>query len=228
MQIYNMNRDKDKFKHLINNLERISFKDSIFNYEYGRKAFLSLGKENIHEWLERLLPNTRLILEPKIIGSCIGIQYINGKLNKAINETSLDITEKVSSLISVPKRIPVKKRIEILGVLYNDENKKTKLIDIKKASTNLNELNFCAFQIFHCKINQFQALQELKKLNFEIPETQFTKYISDIEFFHKCWKEGKLFQRYPTCGIILKINSVKLQKFLGENNLSRNWAYSIN
>ena len=77
-------------------------------------------------------------------------------------------------------------------------------------------LRFCAFQIFHCKINQFQAHQELKNLNFEIPQTQFTKFISDTQINHQCWKEGKLFKTYPTNGIILKINSRKLQKYLGK------------
>jgi len=228
-----MKRDKENFEHLINNLVRASHKESIFNYESGRRAFLSLGKGNVHRWLETLLPNTRLILEPKIIGSSIALQYLNGKINKAINEDSRDITDIVYSLSSVPKSIPIKKRIEIRGVLYKNgtiSDKKTQktLIEIKKISTELKEYNFCAFQIFHCKINQFQALQQLKKLNFEIPETYFTNFLSDFEIYHKCWKEGKLFQNYPTNGIVLKINSTKLQKYLGENNLSINWAYSIN
>ena len=228
-----MKRDKKNYEHLINNLVRTSYKESIFNYESGRKAFLSLGKGNVHKWLRALLPNTRLILEPKIIGSSIALQYLNGKINKVINDDSRDITDKVYSISSVPKRIPVKKRIEIRGVLYNNEtisDKKTQktLIEIKNVSPELKEYNFCAFQIFDCKINQFNALQQLKKLNFEIPETYFTNFISDFEIYHHCWKEGKLFESYPTNGIVLKINSTKLQKNLGENNLSINWAYAIN
>ena len=62
-----------------------SFKNSIINYKSGRKTLLSLGQGNVHEWIESLLPNTRIILEPKIIGTDIGIQYLNGKVNKAIN-----------------------------------------------------------------------------------------------------------------------------------------------
>ena len=151
-----MNIDKRKFEHLINNIERISSKKSIFNYESGRRALLSLGQGNISEWLEKLLPNTRLILEPKIIGSSIGIQYINGQLNKAINENSGDITEKVLSIRTVPKSIPIKRRIEIRGVLYKDKNKshnnkKTDFIDIKNISTERNELNFCVFNYFIAK-----------------------------------------------------------------------------
>ena len=218
--------------HLIRNLERIPPENSIFNYKSGRKAFLSLGQGNFQEWLESLLPNTRIILEPKIIGSGIGIQYINGKLNKAINKNSHDITDMVRSLKNIPKCIPVKNRIEIQGVLYDYQNtssykNQTVLIAIKNFKPQSKRLRFCAFQIFYCNINHFQSLQELKHLDFEIPKTQFTNFISDIEIYHQCWKEGKLFKNYPTSGIVLKINSRKLQKYLGENNLSIHWAYSI-
>ena len=228
-----MNIDEEKFDHLINNLERTSYLDSIFNFEFGSSAFLSIGKGNVYEWLDSLLPNTRLIIEPQIIGSCIGIQYINGKLNKAVNKNSIEITEKVHSLIAIPKTIPIKERIEIKGVLYEDANKsaeqkESKFRNIHKSSTVRIEPRFCAFQIFHCKINHYQALQELKNLNFEIPETQFTKFISDIEIYLKCWKEGKLFQSYPTRGIVLKINSRKLQKIIEEKNNTRHWSYAIN
>ena len=228
-----MNNKNRSLDHLIRNLERISSKNSIFNFKTGKKAFLSLGQGNYREWLESLLPNTRIILEPKIIGTSIAIQYIDGKLNKSINESCNDITEKIKTLKSIPKSIPIKNKIEIRGVLYKDENRsneydEVELIEIHQSHTHLKATRFCAFQIFNCKINQFQALQELENLNFEIPKTQFTNFISDIEIYLQCWKEGKLFNGYPTNGIVLKINSRKLQKCLGENNLSINWAYAIN
>ena len=224
---------KEKYQHLINNLERTTSNDSIFNYESGKRAFLTLGQGNIHEWLESLLPNTRLIIEPKIIGSSIGIQYINGKITKAIDKNSEDITENITLLSSIPTSIPINKKLEIRGVLYQDQttidHKKTKEItNIKIKETKPSELRFCAFQIFNCNINHFQTLEELRKLNFEIPQNQFTNFISDFEIYHRCWKEGKLFQSYPSSGIVLKINSRKLQKSLGENNVSVHWAYAIN
>ena len=113
-----MREENEGSDHLIRNLERISPENSIFHYKSGRKAFLSLGQGNIKDSLEALLPNTRITLEPKIIGAGIGIQYINGELNKAINENSDDITASVRSLKSIPKSIPIKNRLEIQGVLY--------------------------------------------------------------------------------------------------------------
>ncbi len=228
-----MNEETEGSDHLIRNLERISLENTIFNYNSGGKALLSLGQGNVHEWLESLLPNTRIILEPKIIGSDIGIQYFNGKVNKAINKNNQDITESVRSLKNIPQIIPIKNRIEIRGVLYDDENTLNKknnnaeFMEILKFKSNLKRMRFCAFQIFHCNINHYQSLQELKHLNFEIPETQFTNFTSDVEIYLQCWKEDKIFKSYPTNGIVLKINSRKLQKYLGENNLSKHWAYAI-
>ena len=228
-----MREEKEVSNHLKRNLERISPENSIFNYKLGRKAFLSLGQGNIRDWLETLLPNTRIILEPKIIGTGIGIQYINRKINKAIDENSQDITESVRSLKNIPKYILIKNRIEIQGILYDDKNlstrnNETECIENHYFKSQSKRIKFCAFQICHCKINHFQSLQELKHLGFEIPQTQFTNFISDIEIYLQFWKEGKLFSSYPTSGLVLKINSRKLQKYLGENNLSIHWAYSIN
>tara|TARA_Y100001968_G_C19237476_1_gene657678 strand:+ start:125 stop:811 length:687 start_codon:yes stop_codon:yes gene_type:complete len=228
-----MNHEAKKFEHLLNNLDKISNKNSIFSYKSRRKAFLSLGQGNIDKWLDSLLPNTRLIIEPKIIGYSIGIQYENGTLSKIINKNSIEITEKVKALRIIPKRIAINKRIEIQGLLYLNKNssikrKQAELIDIQYESKELKEIRFCAFHIFHCRINQFEALQELKNLNFEIPENEFTIFISDIEIYRQYWKEGYLFNRYPTNGLVLKINSRKLQKYLGENKISINWAYAIN
>ena len=42
--------------------------------------FPSLPKDRIEEFLEGLLPDTRLIIEPKIDGCAIAIQYIDGEL----------------------------------------------------------------------------------------------------------------------------------------------------
>ncbi|WP_269617040.1 hypothetical protein [Prochlorococcus marinus] len=228
-----MREEKEVSNHLKRNLERISPENSIFNYHSGRKAFLSLGQGNIREWLETFLPNTRIILEPKIIGSMIGIQYINGELKKVINKNSIDITESVRSLKIFPKNLLIKNRIEIQGILYDDKNlstrnNETEFIENHNFKSQSKRIKFCAFQICHCKINHFQSLQELKHLNFEIPQTQFTNFISDIEIYLQCWREGKLFTSYPTNGLVLKINSRKLQKYLEENKLSIPWAYAIN
>ena len=228
-----MNTIEVKFTHLVNNLERILPDNSIFNNKPGQNAFQSVNQVDFNDWLETLLPNTRIIIEPNIIGSSIGIQYLNGKLTKVIDKNSFEIKNRIQHIKSIPKYLPINNRIEIKGVLYHDQNvnkmrKLLGLLETKKADKEIKTIHFCAFQIFNCNINHFQALKELKNLNFEVPQTQFTNFTSDVEIYRQCWREGKIFQNYPTKGIVLKVNSRKLQKILGENNLLANWAYSIN
>ena len=45
----------------------------------------SLPKDQISKFLEGLLPDTRLLIEPKIDGCAIALQYRNGNLEKAIS-----------------------------------------------------------------------------------------------------------------------------------------------
>ena len=222
----------EKYAHLIKNLERITKKKSIINYKSGEKAFLSLGKGNLNVWLEKLLPNTRLIIEPKIIGIGIAIHYQNGNLKKVITKHSMDLTKQTKVVREIPQFIRIKNAVGILGQLYSPEiegldNKESRNLRTLTYTSIMKETRFCAFQILNCRLNHFQSIQELGKLNFEIPQTEFTNYIADVQLFKKYWKEELIFKQYPTCGIVLKVNSKKLQKHLGENNDSVNWAYSV-
>ena len=231
-KVHELKNNIQEFDKLIRNLERISKKESILNSKIGEKAFLSLGKGNFHEWLKKLLPNTRLIIEPKIIGIGLAIHYDNGKLKKVITKNSNDLTKQSKLIRKIPKDICIKQRIEILGQLYTP---KVKITDSKsfgdyqtiETSNIKKEKRFCAFRILNCKLNHFQAIKELEKLNFEIPETEVTNNITDVHLFQNYWKKGLIFKDYPTSGIVLKINSKKLQKHLGKNNVSINWAYSV-
>ena len=76
--ILNMEFDK-----LERNLKRV---DPKANYFIAKNNLLlpSLPKNQIEEFLEGLLPRTKLLIEPKIDGCAIALQYRNGKLEKSI------------------------------------------------------------------------------------------------------------------------------------------------
>ena len=95
------------------------------------------------------------------------------------------------SIRNIHKNLPNKNTIAIPVILYYNENKsyKNNISDCIGVQNSINKqkiLSFCAFQIFHFNINHFQSLQQLKNLNFEIPQTQFKNFISDIEIYLEC------------------------------------------
>ena len=87
----------DQFDKLEANLFRV---DPKANY-FSKKSILplpSLPKDRIEEFIEGLLPDTRLIIEPKIDGCAIALQYIDGELIKAISRKGGDLTNKIKKI----------------------------------------------------------------------------------------------------------------------------------
>ena len=48
-------------------------------------------------------------------------------------------------------------------------------------------------------------------MGFTIPKLVEANRTSQVETYRQAWKSGKLFADYPTDGIVVKINSRKLQ-----------------
>ena len=83
-----------QFDQLESNLYRVNPKSNYFT----KKTILplpSLPNGNIEEFIEGLLPNTRLIIEPKIDGCAIALKYIDGELIKVISRKGGDLTNKI-------------------------------------------------------------------------------------------------------------------------------------
>ena len=193
----------------------------------------SLPKDNHKEFLNSLLKNTRLSIQPKIDGCAIAIKYINGKFNKAITRKGFDVSSKIEKIKDVPNSLPIKRDFQVRGELYAPNE--TSYFSQKITSEFLNNkkritenFSFCCFQILNGRLNQYETLNYLKKCGFITPHSYFTNFTSQVELFRKRWLDGKIFSKYPTDGIVIKINSRKLQ-LLRETNFSNynEWQYAI-
>ena len=190
------------------------------NY-FSKKSILplpSLPKDRIEEFIEGLLPDTRLIIEPKIDGCAIAIQYIDGELVKAISRKGGDLTEKIKAIPDVPSKIKIKGLFQVRGELFNPSEYERPTYSqrqaggyLRAASSKSDHLSFCSFQIINGRLNQHDSLQYLKKLGFTIPEYKSLNFTTQVEMYRKQWADKKLFSNYPTDGIVVKINSRKLQ-----------------
>ena len=203
-----------------------------FNQKNNR-LLPKLAKENYKDFLGSLLTKTRLSIQPKIDGCAIAIRYINGKFNKAITKKGFDVSSKIKQIKNVPDCIPIKRDFQIRGELY--ATNQVAGISQRIARKYLNDkkgigesLSFCCFQILNGRLNQYETLNYLKKCGFSTPHSYFTNLTSEVEIYKKNWLESKIFVKYPTDGIVIKINSRKLQ-LLREISLSQNkeWQYAI-
>ena len=205
-----------QFDKLERNLLRIEPKCDYFN---NRKALPlpSLPKDQISEFIEGLLPDTRIIVEPKIDGCAIAISYKDGKLDKAITRKGSDVSRKIQAIKTVPKEINIRSSFVVRGELFTKEEEPAFSQRIasgylrSKSYEPNQKITFAAFQIINGNCNQYESLNYLRKLGFSVLESYQANRTSQIETFRQAWKSGKLFSDWPTDGIVIKINSRKLQ-----------------
>ncbi len=224
----------NKYIHLVNNLHTLSIENAKKEFRIRVKNEIFDTNDYYKKWIEEnLLGNTRLIVEPKIIGESIVLVYQEGSLRKAFHRSYSISIEILKSTNIIPLSIPIKKDIMIRGQLYsnnlNPETCKNFISNyLKNKTIHLPQLKLCCFQIINSTLNHLSELTELKKLLFEIPENEYTRLnVNEVDLYKDLWSEGKLFKSYPTNGIIIKVNSKRLQRQLGEIDGYVNWAYAL-
>ena len=200
---------KFETSHLESNLLRLSSSKTISNLIINGEDVFTLSSKSYHDFLSQFLPDTRFIMEPKILGTGISLFYNKGTLDRAMNRKYEEISHMTQLVSNLPKRIDLGKDICIGGQLYSSASKFEFFEDLDHKnllpkSSNMNGLSFCGFQIFNSKLNHFRNLNELKKLGFETPEIEIINSIKDINFYMKLWNEGQIFENYNTDGVVLK------------------------
>jgi DNA ligase (NAD+) len=198
------------------------------NCDYFKKknklVLPSLEKDSLDEFLKGLLADTRLLIEPKIDGCAVALQYNDGNLEKAISRKGTDITSKLLKVQDIPNPLPLRGVLQVRGELYvpnQSPNFSQRIASgFLRAKEGFSErLSFCAFQIINSTLNQYESKKTLSKLVFTITQDITCNLTSQVQVFRKQWLKGKLFKKYPTDGIVVKINSRKLQLIREKSNL---------
>ena len=173
-----------------------------------------LEKDTIEDFIEGLHKDTDIVVEPKIDGCAVAIEYRDGILHKSITRKGKDITRKMTNVHSVPLSVPTKDTIQIRGELYTKDvagNVSQRIaagyLRSKSFIPNVN-LTFCAFQIINAEINQWDALRLLLKLGFHTIRSYSKVPAWSLKESYKHWYKND----FPTDGIVLKINDYKLQQ----------------
>ena len=143
-------------------------------------------------------------------------------MEKAISRKGSDVTEKIKTIKTVPKEINIRSSFVVRGELFTQQEAPSYSQRIASGYFRNRyyqqnpKICFCPFQIINSNCNEYESLIYCRKLGFTIPEIVEASRTSQVDTFRYAWKSGKLFSSWPTDGIIIKINSRKLQ-LLREN-----------
>ena len=159
-----------QFDQLEANLYRVNPKAKYFT----KKTILplpSLPKNRIEEFINGLTLQTRLIIEPKIDGCAIAVQYIDGELVKSISRKGKDLTNKIKKIPDIPNQIGIRGLFQVRGELFSPSeyerptySQRQAAAYIRAADSKSDHLSFCSFQIINGRLNQHESLIYLKKI----------------------------------------------------------------
>ncbi len=178
---------------------------------------MHICNKKFNDFWTSLPDSTSLVLQPKINGDEIILQYKSGELTKINSIRVKHLNKSLKSVHNIPKRINSFIVKEIKGKLYTTEFHSISHKDISLQSFKYHRnLRFCPFQIFDINgeidLDETDTLALLSNWGFDIPSSMKIQDPKDFHKFYKDWIKGNLFNEYPTDGIILKINSRKLHQ----------------
>ena len=200
----------------------------------GGSHLLSLGNQSFENWYQDLPLNTEVIIEPKIDGCAVALRYRFGKLVKAWTRKGKDVTAAMKTIKGLPTEIRNKELFEVRGELYgltgHVNSQRLAAGHLRKKAPDGKGLAFCAFEVMGRDDGyEVNTLQELLSLGFHVcgHVRIVTSVIQKVKILHDDWQDSLIFSRYPTDGLVVKVNSHKLQAELGSGSVAPRWAIAV-
>jgi len=191
------------------------------------------------------------VVELKYDGVSISIKYENGKLVQGLTrgdgEIGEDVTHNIIEIETIPKYLKNSLNIEVRGEIILPTESFDKINEARKkngdelfsnarnaASGTLRQIDSSIVKdrkldcFFYNIINDSDQIDKLKFLNengFKTGENYtLCKNINEVIKQVEYWQEKRLSLPYETDGLVVKVNSFKLQNILGNTTKSPRWA----
>ncbi len=198
--------------------------------------------------------NVEYICELKIDGLAISINYDNGKLVSAATRgdgtVGEDVTENIKTIFSIPKVLKDKRSFEVRGEVYlpkksfnilnkeREENNEVLFANPRNAAagslrqldskiTAKRRLSAFIYSIVgdDSIVSQENALKTAKECELPVnPNFKLCKSIDEVLDYINYWTEHKQDLPYDIDGIVIKVNSYKVQEQIGFTQKSPRWA----
>ncbi|MCX8082236.1 MAG: NAD-dependent DNA ligase LigA [bacterium] len=193
------------------------------------------------------------VVELKYDGVAVSLTYENGKFIRGASRgdgwTGDDITENLKTIKTLPLIIPYKNPIEVRGEVYmrkdtfhkiNEERKKTgEVLFANPRNATAGSLKLLApetvakrnLQLFIYQgilegfETHWEILEFLKTLHFPVsPHRKLAVDINEVITYCNEWEKKRNGLPYNIDGMVIKVNSISLQKILGTTSKSPRWA----
>ena len=198
--------------------------------------------------------NITYVVELKFDGVAVSLKYENSSFvlgaSRGDGHRGDNITENLRTIKTLPFYIPYTDSLEVRGEVYmrkdefekiNEERKRKeeqvfanprnaaagslKLLDSKLVAKRNLQLFVYQGLIQNGPETHRETLEFLKNLGFPVnPNRKSARNIEEVIYYCSEWKEKKVSLPYGIDGMVIKVNSLALQKTLGATTKNPRWA----
>ena len=194
-------------------------------------VLLSLDNKPFEQWVEGFDEGTIFTVQPKIDGCSLAVRYEDGVLVAASKRCGSDVLGVARKVEGIPATINEPGVFEVHGELHGwDENSQKRSAKALNASGTTSGLHFTAYRVVDATGQELATLQHLRGLGFDVPDTLTCSDPRDVRSLHAEWILGRVFDRFPTDGIVVKVLEHSLQRELGQSTGAKpcpHWALAM-
>lgn len=204
-------------------------------------------RESFNEWYLQLPGSPIMVVQPKIDGIALALRYVDGKLTQALTKQNRCVMDWIKGVHSIPKQLKRKSigAVEIHGEIWGlpkdsqDDRTPQRIaaVSAKYKKEAGSRSTFAAYKLVGSLTNESQAMEDLRRHGFDVPDTYVCTKPAEVCKLYKQWREGhvselqpfntKLFKSWPTDGVVAKVFDQKLQRKLGAGFECPNWAIAL-
>jgi DNA ligase (NAD+) len=193
--------------------------------------------------------------ELKIDGLSIALIYKDGVLEKGVTRgdgtTGEVVTSNIRTIRSIPLRLAETESLEVRGEIFlslkafrllNDEREQAgdarfanprnaaagSLRQLDPNITARRPLDFFGYVALPSRPLQSETLDWISSLGFKVnPNRKVCRTIEDALKFYAHWEEHRDSLNYEIDGVVVKVNSVEIQRKLGSTAKAPRWAIAV-
>jgi DNA ligase (NAD+) len=191
---------------------------SLFNARPEDRA-KPFPRQAVRGWLATL-PNSGIVVQPKIDGVALACHYDNGRLIAAHTRSGRCALALAELVPSIPSTISQLCPTEVRGELWSADHKQaTPAAALRRKVPNAEGLTFTAYSLTSGipddAESEFDTHHYLDRWGFDLADSLLATQLDQIATLYLRWYANDLFPQWPTDGIVLRAAYLADQQQLG-------------
>lgn len=218
-----------EFDALLADLRRMEPDHELLRRPGGGNKLLSLGNQDLGDWLDDIAYAGAWTVTPKIDGCALALRYERGALVAAWTRSGACAMHLAPLVAAIPAQVPLEGVLTVRGELWgHDGRQSTPAAALRRKVPCGDGLGFVAFEVIGSSETHSSQLRMLDAAGFDAAPHVLTASAMELRNCHTAWQTGGLWATpWPTDGIVVTVDNPAERARLGVTTKAPRYALAI-